>query len=98
MNDRDRLAAWQRSVGRSGDLRPGVRRSMAAPAARPFNSTDLVLLERVSDPRISPDGHWVAYQLLETDLAANRSITQSLAPAPIPEAREPIANRASRAA
>lgn len=59
---------------------------VAAPATHPFNSTDLVLLERVSDPRISPDGRWVAYQLLETDLAANRSIT-SLWLAPIPEAR-----------
>jgi dipeptidyl aminopeptidase/acylaminoacyl peptidase len=59
---------------------------MAAPATHPFNATDLVLLERLSDPRISPDGHWVAYQLLETDLAANRSIT-SLWLAPIPEVR-----------
>src|ERR1700733_6029504 len=59
---------------------------LAAPAIHPFNSSDLVLLERVSDPRISPDGRWVAYQLLETDLAANRSIT-SLWLAPIPDAK-----------
>ena len=58
----------------------------AALATRPFNSTDLVLLERVSDPRMSPDGHWVAYQLLETDLVANRSIT-SLWLAPVPDAK-----------
>jgi acylaminoacyl-peptidase len=59
-----------------------------APAPSPFNATDLVLLERVSDPHISPDGHWVAYQLLETDLAGNRSLS-SLWLAPIPEGRVP---------
>ncbi len=58
----------------------------AVPALRPFNVTDLVLLERVSDPHISPDGRWVAYQLLETDLASNRSIS-SLWLAPVPDGR-----------
>jgi hypothetical protein len=62
--------------------------SIAAAAVRPFTATDLVLLERVSDPRMSPDGHWVAYQLFETDLAANRG-TSSLWLAPVPEANGP---------
>jgi dipeptidyl aminopeptidase/acylaminoacyl peptidase len=57
-----------------------------APALHPFSATDLVLIERVSDPHISPDGHWVAYQLLETDLAGNRSLS-SLWLAPVPEGR-----------
>jgi dipeptidyl aminopeptidase/acylaminoacyl peptidase len=52
----------------------------AAPAARaadpgggaPFTAEDLVLLNRVSDPRLSPDGRWVAYVERETDLQANK--------------------------
>jgi dipeptidyl aminopeptidase/acylaminoacyl peptidase len=63
-------------------LSPTIR----AAAARPFTATDLVLLERLSDPRMSPDGRWVAYQLLETDLAANRSVG-SIWLAPVPEPR-----------
>jgi acylaminoacyl-peptidase len=36
----------------------------APPAcARPFNQRDLAALDRVSDPRISPDGRWVVYDL-----------------------------------
>jgi dipeptidyl aminopeptidase/acylaminoacyl peptidase len=62
--------------------------SMAASAVRPFTATDLVLLERVADPRLSPDGRWVAYQLFETDLAANRSVS-SLWLAPVPDASGP---------
>jgi dipeptidyl aminopeptidase/acylaminoacyl peptidase len=59
--------------------------TLQAAATRPFSADDLVLLERVSDPRLSPDGHWVVYQLLETDLAANRSVS-SLWLAPVPDA------------
>ncbi|MFZ0008090.1 MAG: hypothetical protein WAK94_07625, partial [Steroidobacteraceae bacterium] len=52
----------------------------AAPAARaadpgggaPFTAEDLVLLNRVSDPQLSPDGRWVAYVERETDLQANK--------------------------
>jgi dipeptidyl aminopeptidase/acylaminoacyl peptidase len=49
----------------------------SAPAAepRPFNVHDLVTLQRVSDPRPSPDGKWVAYVLRSTDLEANRGRT-----------------------
>lgn len=50
----------------------------AAPAAnaqtRPFTYKDLVSMERVSDPRVSPDGRWVAYDLRTTDLEANRGV------------------------
>ncbi|MGQ0587802.1 MAG: prolyl oligopeptidase family serine peptidase [Gammaproteobacteria bacterium] len=45
----------------------------AAPAAtQPFTSRDLVQLERASDPRLSPDGRHVAYQLRQTDYEANK--------------------------
>jgi dipeptidyl aminopeptidase/acylaminoacyl peptidase len=41
---------------------------------QPFTARDLVMLERVSDPRVSPDGRFVAYTLRETDYAANKGI------------------------
>ena len=48
----------------------------SAPAAEraPFTVQDLVRLERVSDPRLSPDDRYVAYQLRETDMAANKGV------------------------
>jgi dipeptidyl aminopeptidase/acylaminoacyl peptidase len=45
-----------------------------AAASRPFTVHDLVMLERASDPRLSPDERFVAYQLRETDYAANKGI------------------------
>src|SRR5690606_25840221 len=44
---------------------------------RGFNVNDLVNLDRVADPRLSPDGRQVAFQLRETDYAANKGL-QSL--------------------
>ena len=40
--------------------------------SHPFNVRDLVTMDRVSDPRLSPDGKWIAFQLRETDMAANK--------------------------
>jgi dipeptidyl aminopeptidase/acylaminoacyl peptidase len=39
--------------------------------ARPFAAKDLALLDRVSDPRISPDARFVAYNLRSTDWDGN---------------------------
>lgn len=46
----------------------------AAPAKHPFTAKDLVMLDRVSDPRLAPDGASVAFSLRETDLAANKGL------------------------
>ena len=46
----------------------------AAAAPHPFDVHDLVMMDRVSDPQISPDGKRVAYQLRETDYAANKGV------------------------
>ena len=46
----------------------------ASAAPHPFDVHDLVMLDRVSDPQLSPDGKWLAYQLRETDYAANKGI------------------------
>jgi len=54
---------------------PALLLAAAAADARPFTPRDLVTLERVSDPRVSPDGRWATYQLRQVDYAANRGIT-----------------------
>ena len=45
-----------------------------AAAPHPFDAHDLVMMDRVSDPQIAPDGKRVAYQLRETDYAANKGV------------------------
>jgi acylaminoacyl-peptidase len=42
--------------------------------ARPFTAKDLASQERVSDPHISPDGRFVAYNVRSTDWEANRGV------------------------
>src|SRR5438309_7926362 len=39
---------------------------------RPLTFDDLISVERVSEPMVSPDGLWVAYTVAKADLAANR--------------------------
>jgi dipeptidyl aminopeptidase/acylaminoacyl peptidase len=43
--------------------------------AKPFDVHDLVMMNRVSDPQLSPDGKHVAYQLRETNYDANKGVT-----------------------
>jgi len=42
--------------------------------ARPFTATDLARQERLSDPRISPDGRFVAFNVRSTDWEGNRGV------------------------
>ncbi len=44
--------------------------AIGAAHARPFTATDLARLDRLSDPRISPDGRFVAYNVRSTDWEA----------------------------
>ncbi|HEU4600580.1 MAG TPA: S9 family peptidase [Steroidobacteraceae bacterium] len=46
--------------------------SVLAQDIHPFSVEDLVRLNRVEAPSISPDGKTVAFQMRETDIAANR--------------------------
>ncbi|MFT3790086.1 MAG: S9 family peptidase [Rudaea sp.] len=54
----------------------GIAFAVAANAAvagpHPFGIHDLVMLDRVSDPQISPDGKRAAYQVRETDYEKNK--------------------------
>src|SRR5690348_14764269 len=42
-------------------------------APRGFDVRDLVALDRVSDPQASPDGRWIAFDVREADVAANKA-------------------------
>jgi dipeptidyl aminopeptidase/acylaminoacyl peptidase len=52
-----------------------ARARAQSPAAR-FTVQDLLKIQRVADPQLSPDGKWIAYQITVPDVAANRSRTQ----------------------
>ncbi|HEY0197192.1 MAG TPA: S9 family peptidase [Rhodanobacter sp.] len=43
--------------------------------AHPFNVRDLVMMDRVSDPQLSPDGRYAAYGVRSTDYAANKGVS-----------------------
>src|SRR5215831_4851910 len=43
---------------------------------KPLTIGDLLSIRRVADPQISPDGHWVAYTISDTDRAANKRLAQ----------------------
>jgi dipeptidyl aminopeptidase/acylaminoacyl peptidase len=50
----------------------------AAPAAvekHPFSIHDMLAMDRISDPAVSPDGRWVVFTLRTTDVEANRGLT-----------------------
>ena len=47
--------------------------AMSGATARPLTAKDLATLDRVSDPRPSPDGTTIAYDIRTTDYEANRS-------------------------
>ena len=44
-------------------------------AARPFTARDLAMLDRVSSPKISADGRYVAYVVRSTDWDGNRGVS-----------------------
>ncbi|MCP4654721.1 MAG: S9 family peptidase [bacterium] len=47
----------------------------AGDESHPFNVHDLVAMDRISDPQVSPDGQNVAFVLRTTDLEANKGRT-----------------------
>lgn len=49
--------------------------SCAPALARPFTPADMVGLDRIGAPAVSPDGKWLVYQLRSTDLAGNKGRT-----------------------
>ncbi|HEY1992138.1 MAG TPA: S9 family peptidase, partial [Gammaproteobacteria bacterium] len=47
----------------------------AADATHPFDAHDLVMMDRVNDPQLSPDGLRAAFSVRETDYAVNKGVT-----------------------
>jgi dipeptidyl aminopeptidase/acylaminoacyl peptidase len=47
----------------------------AQEAKHPITFDDLIQLHRVGDPKISPDGKWVAYAVSTPDVNANRNVS-----------------------
>src|ERR1700681_1334944 len=45
----------------------------AQEAKHPITFDDLIQMHRVGDPKISPDGKWVAYAVATPDMSANRN-------------------------
>ena len=64
-----RLASWL-LIGTLGGAAAAAEGGNA-----PFTVEDLVLLKRISDPQLSPDGRRVAFVQRETDLDANKGRT-----------------------
>ncbi len=43
--------------------------------AHPFSVHDMLAMDRISDPQVSPDGKWIVFVLRKTDLRENRDRT-----------------------
>ena len=52
--------------------------SSPAFAAHPFHVEDMQELSRVSGPKVSPDGKWVAFTVTRSDVAKNKSVTPGI--------------------
>ena len=41
----------------------------------PFSIHDMLAMDRLSDPQVSPDGKWIVFVLRKTDLEENKGLT-----------------------
>jgi dipeptidyl aminopeptidase/acylaminoacyl peptidase len=64
------MRAWTIKAIRLAILFLFLSPSLAADR-RPMVSTDLMVLQRVSDPQISPDGRWIVFVITKTDAEKN---------------------------
>lgn len=55
----------------------GAGPEVAPTAAGGLSPDQLAMMERVSDPRLSPDGHRVLYSVRATDWAGNRGVSSA---------------------
>jgi dipeptidyl aminopeptidase/acylaminoacyl peptidase len=56
----------------AADITTGALVESKAPHA--FDISDLVMMDRVSDPQLSPDGRYAAFSVRSTDYAANKGV------------------------
>jgi dipeptidyl aminopeptidase/acylaminoacyl peptidase len=43
--------------------------------SHPFSIHDMLAMDRISDPQVSPDGKWIVFVLRKTDLEENKGLT-----------------------
>jgi len=55
-----------------GGLLLGMMAWACAGGAHPINVHDMLAMDRISEPQVSPDGRWVVFTLRVTDMEANR--------------------------
>ncbi len=53
---------------------PAVAADIENHSPHPFDIRDLVMMDRVGDPQLSPDGRYAAYSVRSTDYAANKGV------------------------
>jgi dipeptidyl aminopeptidase/acylaminoacyl peptidase len=54
---------------------PALAADADSATAHPFSIRDLVMMDRVGDPQLSPDGRYALFTVRATDYAANKGIT-----------------------
>lgn len=59
-------------IGLSFTVLGAVALAAAPASAKGLTVDDMLAMQRISDPAVSPDGKWVTYSVRETDMAANR--------------------------
>ena len=65
------MKAWIRCAAAVAAL---IFMGAGAAQARPLTAKDLAMLDRVSDPRLSPDGRWLVWGVRSTDWDGNRGV------------------------
>ena len=63
------------SVAILGLLAALTANAQQTPTRRPITFKDLISMQRVSDPQISPGGKWITYTVATPDLDANRTLS-----------------------
>jgi dipeptidyl aminopeptidase/acylaminoacyl peptidase len=53
----------------------GSGAATALAETHPFSIHDMLAMDRLSDPQVSPDGKWIVFVLRETDLEADKGLT-----------------------
>jgi dipeptidyl aminopeptidase/acylaminoacyl peptidase len=66
------LLAWAIVPAMAADTLPGTL--IESYTVHPFDISDLVMLDRASDPQLSMDGRYAAFSLRSTDYAVNKGI------------------------
>ena len=64
-----------RAIAAEAALTAVPQEQTAAPARRAITFKDLISMQRVDDPQLSPDGKWIAYTVATPDLEANRTLS-----------------------